>query len=119
MQLCSWKQPGQLECSQVAWLPPLALGFGLLDISSEIGPSPAANGSAVAPCNHLLRVKTEKEHLSLNVDREVLEFEKWMTFAVYSVAVEIRRDTTKRFSIHNTVFSCKVTPLHFEFLQVF
>lgn len=52
MQLCSWKQPSQLECGQVAWFPPLALGFGFVDMSSEIGPSPAANSSVVAPWNH-------------------------------------------------------------------
>lgn len=50
MQSCSWRQLGQLECGQVAWL---ALGFGLVDISSEIGLGPAANGSAVAPWSHL------------------------------------------------------------------
>lgn len=53
MQLCSWKQRGLLECGQVAWFPLLALGFGFVDISSEIGLSPAANRSAVAPWNHL------------------------------------------------------------------
>lgn len=56
MQLCSWKQ-----CGQVAWFPPLASGFGFVDISSEIGLSAAANGSAVATWNHLLRVKTGKK----------------------------------------------------------
>lgn len=62
MQLCSWRLPGQLECGEVGWL---ALGFGFVDISSEIGPSPAANGSAVAPWNHLSRVKRGKKCLSL------------------------------------------------------
>lgn len=52
MQLCSWKQRGLLECGQVAWFPLLALGFGFVDISSEIGLSPAANRSVVAPWNH-------------------------------------------------------------------
>lgn len=49
MQLCSWRQPIQLECGQVEWL---ALGFGFVNISSEIGPNPAANGSAVTPWSH-------------------------------------------------------------------
>lgn len=62
MQLCSWSQPIQLECGQVEWL---ALGFGFVNISSEIGPNPAANGSAVTPWSHLLKVKTGKKHLSL------------------------------------------------------
>lgn len=49
MQLCCCRRPIQLECGQVAGL---ALGFGFVNISSEIGPSPAANGSAVAPRSH-------------------------------------------------------------------
>ena len=74
MQLCSWKQPSQLECGQVAWFPPLALGFGFVDMSSEIGPSPAANGSVVAPWNHLSRVKTGKKHLSLKCRKGCIRF---------------------------------------------
>ena len=66
MQLCSWMQPRRLECGQVSWFPQLALGFGFVDISSEIGPwNPAVNGSAVAPWSHLLRVKTVKEEKNI------------------------------------------------------
>lgn len=65
MQLGSWKQRGLLECGQVAWFPLVALGFGFVDISSEIGPSPAANCSVVAPWNRLLKVKREKKISSI------------------------------------------------------
>ena len=71
MQLCSWMQSVLLECGQAPWL---ALGIGLVHISSEIGPCPAANGSAVALRSHLLRLKKREKHVSLSADKGMLDF---------------------------------------------